>query len=295
MPTISVVIPTFRGGRYLREAVASVAAQTFEDWELIVVADGCTELFSDIEKTDHRVRIVRQPRRGASIARNVGIGLAQSELVALLDDDDRMIPERLVSQLEAMSDKRVGLCHTQFRIINDEGTPIGLGSSTESQYRDFLLGDGGIMASSVMIRKSVFQAVGGFNSLLYLGEDIDLFYRIARESEFKFLPDVLAEYRTHRDNTWFRRPSSGREIKLILTQHLWAAENHGDADDVQAIRHGLAYLPQGRAARAIVRAHAARTHHNYLALIWALGSALVFAPRVTIKLVLRDARRHRTS
>ncbi len=290
MPAVSVVIPSFRGGWLLREAVVSVQSQTLKDWELIIVSDGCEDDFSDIERLDKRVRVVRQRNRGVSIARNVGIRHAQSELVAFLDDDDRMLPDRLLAQFEVMSDETIGLCHTQFRIIDESGVVIGTGASHESQYRDFLRDDGAILLSSTMIRKVLIQEVGGFNPLLPLSEDLDLLYRVARESTLSFLPDVLTEYRRHESNT-SPTTSGGAERKLILRQHLFAAEARGEAENIRAIRHGMSYVLTGRAERAIRYAHEARSRQNYLGMLSALGLALLLSPRLTLKVSLRQARR----
>jgi glycosyltransferase involved in cell wall biosynthesis len=132
MPVVSVVIPSLRGGRLLREAVASVQSQTLKDWELIIVCDGCEDDLSAIEKSDQRVRVFQQRNRGVSIARNVGIGHSRSELVAFLDDDDRMLPDRLLAQSGAMSDQSIGLCHTQFRVIDESGVIVEIGESKET-------------------------------------------------------------------------------------------------------------------------------------------------------------------
>ena len=129
-PSVSVIIPSYRGGKFLREAVASVQSQTLQDLEIVIVLDGCEDDLSDIEQSDQRVRVVRQRRRGASIARNVGIAQANSELIAFLDDDDRMLPDRLSRQLEAMKDGDVGLCHTECRAIDEDGRPMPFGDAS---------------------------------------------------------------------------------------------------------------------------------------------------------------------
>ena len=78
MPVVSVVIPSFRGGAFLRDAIASVQAQTFEDWELIVILDGCEDDLSEIERDDDRIRTFHQENRGECVSRNVGIGHAEA-------------------------------------------------------------------------------------------------------------------------------------------------------------------------------------------------------------------------
>jgi glycosyltransferase involved in cell wall biosynthesis len=296
-PVVSVVIPNFRGGPLLREGVASVQAQTLKNWELIIVSDGCEEDLSDLEREDPRVRVFHQRNRGVSIARNVGIGHARSELIALLDDDDRMSPDRLLAQYEAMRDESIGLCHTQFRFIDENGKTIGIGESKDSQYLDFLRGDGSILLSSTMIRKKLIQEVGGFNPLLPLSQDLDLLYRIARETSVKFLPAILAEYRRHGANTWSDTSSGGDERKLILRQHRFAAEAHGETEIVRAICHGMTLIPSDRAARAMRHAREARSDRDYVELLRALGKAVLLSPLFTlrsgVRKVQRDVMRHR--
>jgi glycosyltransferase involved in cell wall biosynthesis len=294
MPTVSVVIPSYRGGPYLREAVDSVRAQTLEDWEVIIVADGCEEDFSDIEDGDARVRVIRQRNRGESISRNVAFGHARGDLVALLDDDDRMLPGRLLAQVEAMKDQSIGLCHTQFRVIDADGAVIGMGESRESQYADFLQTDGAIVLSSAMLRRSIVQEVGGFNPLLPIGQDLDLFYRVARESRLCFLPDILTEYRIHGNNVWANSSSSsGQEIKMILAQHRMVAEARGETENLRAIRKGMKYVLPGRAQFALTRADKARERHDYKEAYTSFAKAMLIAPGAVSKVALRAARRTR--
>ena len=79
-----------------------------------------------------------------------------------------------------------------------------------------------------MLRRSIIQEVGVFNPLFPIGQDLDLFYRVARESRLCFLPEVLNEYRVHGNNVWANlSSSSGKEIKMILAQHQMVAEASG--------------------------------------------------------------------
>jgi glycosyltransferase involved in cell wall biosynthesis len=294
MPSVSVVIPSYRGGQYLRECVDSVRAQTFDDWEVIVVADGCEEDFSDIEEADQRIRVFRQRNRGEAIARNVGIELAASELIALVDDDDRMLPDRLRAQHEVMMDESISLCHTQCQVINSDGVVVGRGISRESQYLDFLRTDGRIVISSTMLRKSVLQAVGGFNPLMPIGADLDLLYRVAREGKVGFVPEVLTEYRVHGNNIWFNSPASaGEEIKLILSQHRLVAQARGETETLKAIRQGWKYVLPGGAQFALERAAEARSRHSYGEAAYSFARAMAIAPSAVPRVALRAFRRDR--
>jgi glycosyltransferase involved in cell wall biosynthesis len=289
-PLVTVVVPCYRGGPFLREAVKSVQEQSIDNWELIVVSDGSNDDFSDIEGSDSRIRIFRQPNRGVSIARNVGVRLARAELIALLDEDDRMLPELLSKQLAAFADDDVALCHTQFEFIDETGRVTEVGHSKDAQYQDLLGGDGRIRLSSSMLRRSVFIDVGGFNPLLPVSEDLDLFYRVARFYRVAFIPEVLAQYRIHRSNMQYHSRSGGRELRHILRAHLFLATKQNEIETIRAIRRGLSIIPSDRGSRAIGRVMEARSHQRRLELIRAFVGALIVTPRVTVRLTLREWR-----
>ncbi len=287
MPIATVVIPTSRGGYYLRESVASVQAQTLEDWEIIIIADGIDEDFSDLER-DQRVRVIHQRSRGVSIARNIGVNLATSELVAFLDDDDRSLPNRLRAQVDAMNDQSVGLCHAQAQIIDSDGNFVKMGISRASTYAQYLRLDGLSLIGAAMVRRSVFIELGGFNPLFRVGEDFDLILRFARESKIVFLPEVLLEYRHHSNNSWTRAtPSTGKELKIILEMHQLAAMDHGETENVRLTRKGIKNVLPARAHLALSRANDARAARHYVKAVAAFGRAFQYAPAASIRVAAR--------
>ena len=293
VPAVSVVIPTARGGRYLREAVASVRLQSFADWELIVVADGCADDLADICGGDERIRFICQSRRGVSVARNVGVRSSRARLVAFLDDDDRMLSERLRLQLAVMQDEKIGLCHTAWRVIDESGTPISapLGSESRSgeypQYRDLLEGANVPPITSAMVRKSLFEEVGGFDSTLRMTQDFDLIFRLARESELRGIPEVLTEYRRHRDNARAVLGSSGGVLSNILMRHLRWAEDAGNEADVAAARRGLVKARRSQATRLTVRAYQAAAVREYVPAVKMVLQAARLSPGRSVAAFLR--------
>jgi hypothetical protein len=200
-----------------------------------------------------------------------------------------MLPERLLTQFHVMSDESIGFCHTQFRIIDENGLITGTGESKDFQYRDFLRENGAILISTTMIRKALIQDLGGFNPLFLISTDLDLLYRIARESTVCFLPEELTEYRRHSSNVSYP-VSGGEQQELILKQHLLIAEARGEVENVNAIQYRLSRTPTGRAARAIRNAHLARTRHSYVRMLGSLALAFLLSPGVTLRLSLRQAR-----
>ena len=122
MPDVSVIIPAYNPGFYLDEAVQSVIAQTFTDWECIVVDYGSTEDLSRVEKMDPRVRLIRQPNRGAQAARHNAILGSRGDLVAFLDHDDIGFSEKLEKQIALMRENpEIVFCHTGLDVIDAEG------------------------------------------------------------------------------------------------------------------------------------------------------------------------------
>lgn len=292
MAVVSVVTPSFRGGAYLREAIASVRAQEFEDWELVVVLDGCDEDLSDLTAVEGRLSVVRQSRRGVAVARNVAVARARGEFVAFLDDDDRMLPGRLGAQLEAIRAAGAGLCYSQFRVIDAAGAVVGPGNASEAGYLGFLEGRGNPCLSTAMVRRTVLIEVGGFNPLLGLSEDHDVLFRVARESGVVFVPEVLAEYRRHAGNV--SRPiSGGRERRVLLLEHLWAARARGDEAAARAAEAGLSWTLEGRAETLVRRSHEAGTRGRRLEALGYLGAAAAITPSRTARVCLRQWRRGR--
>jgi glycosyltransferase involved in cell wall biosynthesis len=282
-PTVSVVIPSHRGGPYLREAVDSVRQQAPFDsvgdpWEVIVVADGLVEDMSDLER-DPRIQVLRQPQRGVSIARNVGVAHAQSALVAFLDDDDRMARNRLAAQVLVMKqDMNVTLCHSRCRLIDQNGAAIKDGPLRDFQYADLLRIEGTPLLSSVMVRRSVFHEVGGFNPLLSIGEDMDFLFKVAREGSLRFLPEMLADYRIHDHNTYTAAADSVRTLKLILAQHRMAAQARGDDLIVKATRQGARHILPARSQFDLEEAGDALTQRDYGRFATLMGRAWFRSP-----------------
>jgi glycosyltransferase involved in cell wall biosynthesis len=205
---VSVVIPAYNHARYLPQAIESALAQTLAPAEVIVVDDGSTDdTPAVLAPYADRVRVVRQPNAGVSAARNHGVSLSTGEAVAFLDADDVWLPRKLELQCARMeADPEVGLVHVAVQDVDAEGKPLGChtgglegeGIAREMLFfrRPVILGGG----SGAMVRRSVFDEVGGFDLDLGTSADWDLYYRIASRSKVAFVPEVLLHYRLHGSN-----------------------------------------------------------------------------------------------
>jgi len=258
MTLVSVVIPTYNRCQLVQLAIDSVLAQTYTDYELIVVDDGSTDGTGEAlaSRYGDRIRYVWQENQGESSARNRGISIARGKYIAFLDSDDLWCPEKLARQMALLErSPAVGLVFCQAQKIDEvgkrlPGPPIGADSSQlEPTFENLCLHNfvaaGG---STAVMRKAVLEEVGGFDETIHFAEDWDLWLRTVLVTDIAGIPEPLASVRLHRGGQWwFPNPETvGRVLKdhLRLLDRAFAAwsNNTGTA---QALR-----------ARAIAQEHA---------------------------------------
>lgn len=198
MPTVSVIIPTHNRREYVRDAIASVVAQTCRDFELIVVDDGSDDdtgtVVADFSSVCPGVRYVRQANRGVSVARNTGVALSRGCYLAFLDSDDVWQPAKLERQLAFFG------AHPQASICQTEEIWLRRGVRVNPHTKHRKMG-GDIFArslerclvspSAVMLRRAVFDRVGGFDPRLPACEDYDLWLRIGATQPIHLLDAPL--------------------------------------------------------------------------------------------------------
>jgi hypothetical protein len=204
-PKVSVVMSVYNGAPFLREAVESILAQTFADFEFIIIDDGSTdktaEILSTYAKADNRVRIFRQEEnRGRAESLNWGLGLARARLIARMDADDVSLPGRLKQQSDFLeSHQEVGLVGGVHEIIDKNGGALATGCMPleDQQIRTRMLEYNCMCHSAVMMKRDVALASGGYRSQLRDADDYDLWLRIAERTELANLDQVVVRYRVH--------------------------------------------------------------------------------------------------
>jgi glycosyltransferase involved in cell wall biosynthesis len=211
-PAISVVIPVYNGARYLRQCLDSIFAQTCRDFEVIVVDDGSIDGTASI-CGEYPVRLIQQPNRGQASARNRGVALARTKYIAFMDHDDCWHPERLARGLEAMEqDAACALVYSDVNVTDERGEVTRrsllseLGGHPRQSLRHCLERDMYIVPSSVTLRKTAFEALGGFDERLRGYEDEEFFVRLFATATFRYLPEALVQWRRHSAGTTQSRP-----------------------------------------------------------------------------------------
>jgi glycosyltransferase involved in cell wall biosynthesis len=203
-PLVSVVIPTYNYAQFVSEAIRSVLAQTFRDFEIIVIDGGSTDdTRSIVEQLGAQVRYIYQENQGPIVARNTGIQAARGQYIAFLDADDLWLPHKLERQMALMQlQPEVGLVYsTIYQFESKSGAIVGEYPLSDCRQghvlRDLYL-QCFVPSPTPLVRKSVLDDVGVFDeNIRYGSEDWDLWLRIAARYDFVFVPEPLAKYRYH--------------------------------------------------------------------------------------------------
>jgi glycosyltransferase involved in cell wall biosynthesis len=253
--------------------VESVLAQTFTDFEIIVVDDGSTDDTEDtlLRVFGDRIRYYYQTNQGASAARNHGIKEANGEWIAFLDSDDLWEPEKLNAQLSALTEfgSRCKACYTDVRFYNHEETQTmfqlaeasyghrgATGINTEALRLLVRPGGAGmvICLSSLMVHRDAIKASGDFNLKLLYSQDSELMFRLALDTEFCFVNRPLVLF-----------DRSPVELRHVGVSSAW---NRLDffLQDSQLRLEGLLILTQKRtpAIRKLIRRQLSATHSGWV-------------------------------
>lgn len=208
-PLVSVIIPAFNAQAYIAETLESLLAQTYQNFEVIVVDDGSSDRTSEIVESfvqrDERIRLLKQQNAGCGNARNTALQESKGEYIAPIDADDIWFPEKLGKQVKCLeeSDPSVGLVYSWSVYLNASTEVIGF-----SPFAQFGRVEGNVFnflvfynfldnASTMMYRRSCLDRVGIYDRSLRTCEDWDLYLRIAEHYQFRIVPEYLIGYRQY--------------------------------------------------------------------------------------------------
>ena len=213
-PGISVLIAVRDGGRFLGEALASLAAQSFRDFEILLVDDGSRDetpaLVEQWAAHEPRLRQFRLERAGLAACLNFAAAQARAPLLAKLDADDLARPQRLERQYRTMAERpSLGALGSAAELIDGAGRRLGmLSPPREHAAIGERLREGcPFVHSTAMIRSELFRSVGGYRPGLNLAEDYDLWIRLWEASELAALAEPLCGYRVHGGSLTSRQPA----------------------------------------------------------------------------------------
>lgn len=196
---VSVVIPAYNAGNFIRQTVTSALQQTFSSLEILVIDDGSAEPVDWIVELDPaRVRYHFKPNGGPSSARNLGARMARGRLLAFLDADDLWMPDKLRSQVAALEARpRAAFAYGAFNSIDEQGNPVPRPARVRpsGDISAALFMYNFVTTSSVLVRRDVFLEMGGFDESLVWSEDYDLWIRLAERHEAVCVEGIVGSYR----------------------------------------------------------------------------------------------------
>ncbi len=245
-PKISVIIPVYNGASFLKTAIDSVLNQTYPAHEIIAIDDGSTDSSPKILKSyGNKIKYKKITNSGISAARNTGMALVTGDYVAFLDHDDFWFKDKLAEQARvAMKHPKVGVICCDFITRRTSASPLyrhfpHLGIVKQIRF-DRVMGDAfGLLLkehfvgtpSTVLIKKSVMDKVGGFDPRYLYTQDYDYFLKCAHEADYVLQSKTLAFKRTHESNVSNNLASLYTE-QIVMLKMIWQRfekyiESHG--------------------------------------------------------------------
>lgn len=254
-PNVSVIIPTFNRWPLVGAAIESVLAQTFSDFELIVVADGSTDRTgAELVRFRSRLRLLTQPNRGVSAARNFGARHARGRYLAFLDSDDLWLPGKLALQTAFMEQNpAVQICQTEEIWIRN-GVRVNPKAKHRKPSGDIFIPSLElclVSPSAVMLSRELFERVGGFDENLPVCEDYDLWLRIAVDHPVPLIDDALVIKRGGHADQLSRSTWGMDRYRVLALQKLLRAGLDGVRRDaaVEVLRRKIEVLASGARKR----------------------------------------------
>ena len=293
-PRVSVIIPAYNSAAYTVETVESVLAQTYRDFEVIVVDDGSTDTTREtLAAYTGRIQYVYKDNGGACSARNEGIRRARGEYLACLDCDDLWLPEKLEHSLPVLEqDPGMGFMCTPCYTIGPAGELVGEVRYPFDQRNAYLnlLMENYVLAPTVVVRRSCLEQAGFFDESIFIPADWDLWLRLAGCFRVGYIDRPLSKYRLASNYTLRNADRYVREADYVLEKQLGTlAEFSAKAKNRLRARlqltHALLYLKAGEpiaARRVLQRGMAAdllqwRTYGYYLLSLLGPGACRVAA------------------
>ncbi|MCD4737948.1 MAG: glycosyltransferase [Anaerolineae bacterium] len=229
MLKVSVIIPTYNRVKYLREAVQSVFTQRLSPFEIIIVDDGSTDNTATFAQTlEPRVRYVRQEHHGVAAARNLGLDLAQGDLIAWLDSDDLWEPDFLATLVPLLREApHLAGLYAGFVYIDAVGKTLTQAAGTIPLQATFsrLIEANFIVTPALIVRRHCFNKVGAFDTQFKIAEDYDMWLRLAKEFTIQGVQQPLVKIRVHENNTMANLAGFCQARLALARKHFGKQEN----------------------------------------------------------------------
>lgn len=220
---VSVIVPLYNGARFLGECLESATEQSYRPLEVVVIDDGSSDQSAQIvaeaqQRLDLPILYYHQDNQGPSVARNLGIQMAQGEIIAFLDADDLWMPEKVTRQVDYLLEHNEDggvVCRTEYFLEPGTEWPATLNRDVYDQSPTAFI------PSALSVWRTVFEQVGPFDPALRTGEDTDWFFR-ARDTGITIgsVPEILLRRRFHQTNLSYTPKAPVQDMLSIIRASL---------------------------------------------------------------------------
>jgi|GEM_PF-307184 len=243
-PRFSVVIPTYNRLAYLREALDSVARQSLQPFEVIVVDDGSDDdIAAGVADHQTQPQVICQTQQGPAAARNAGVARATGEWIAFLDSDDQWLPNKLETYAKRISaDPDVSILYGPMKPVDSIGKPVPGRTKPchDGKITDPLFHSSFVHVPTVVMRRALFESAGGFHPDLPVCEDYDLWLRLSLTERFALIEEPLALRRLHGNRLSKQQMSRNLRVKADVLQRFFELPAAREALDQPRARERLA-------------------------------------------------------
>ncbi len=224
MVKVSVIIPAYNGDRYIGEAIDSILAQTYRDYEIIVADDGSTDNTRQVVKQyGNQIQYLSQINQGVAASRNLGLKASQGEYIAFLDQDDIFLPHKLASQVALLKQNpSLGMVNSGWQIVNEQGE-VQAAVKPWQQIPNLNLADliiwKPVFLGAMLFRAAWLKRSPGFDTTLEQTPDVDLVLRLAAMGcTAAWVEQTTVKYRQHESNASNNTLLQAQELDRIVTR-----------------------------------------------------------------------------
>ena len=224
---VSIIMPVFNGQEYISKSIESVLAQSYENWELIIVNDGSTDLTEEIvynfQNLTNKIKYFHKVNEGQVKATNFGILKSNGDYVAFLDSDDLWESDKLIKQVNFITNsKNIVFLYSKYNSIDENGNLLFTNNSYDSlnHYKD-LLKRCFIGRLTVIVKKSILVELNLFDEFLHSTDDWDMWIRISKKFKLSFLDEVVASYRIHPQSMSKNSYNQLLNVSKVYSKHVY--------------------------------------------------------------------------
>jgi glycosyltransferase involved in cell wall biosynthesis len=229
VPTISVLMSVYNGERYLAPAVDSILAQTYHDFELIVIDDGSKDssptILQEYAKRDPRVKLTLRGNKGLTVTLNEAFAQSTGKYLARMDCDDVALPERFARQVELLdADPDVVCTGGYFQLIDGAGrllTTLRPPTTDAEIQAKLLAGHNAICHPCAMIRRQAMQTVGGYDTRFKTSQDLDLWLRLGEIGKLANVAAPVLKFRLHESSVSETKREQQRQMGRLACEEAW--------------------------------------------------------------------------